>query len=71
MMLLDKSRENAESVRQIGQFARMIAQAAGTSIYYLDLARGGFIEELPGGVQRLVKVVSVMGAIVESADRRR
>lgn len=56
MMLLDKWRENAERVRQVGRIAVEKARAASVCAYYRDQALGGIIKEMPDGQRLLVDV---------------
>ncbi|RDI53852.1 hypothetical protein [Microvirga subterranea] len=71
MKLLEKARENAEAVRNIGLIAIEEARRLGVPVHYMDPAVcDGIIRELPEGTRQHVRRVDGNEIVIEDLPPR-
>ncbi|MDR7040634.1 hypothetical protein J2X36_005417 [Methylobacterium sp. BE186] len=71
MMLFDKARRNASTIRQLGARAIEEARKAGVPAFYVDPSLGeGIIKEMPDGTRHRLAKVEGEEIVVESFGPR-
>ena len=71
MVLFDKLRENAETIRQVGERAVQEARRLGVPSHYMDTTVcAGIIREMPDGSRQRVELKDGREIVVESLSAR-